>query len=126
MKHTKRLLALVLTLILAFGVAAPASANNAAITPSQPTGNFLIDTFTGWADNIAQRLIDDLSPAQLAACGDDACIFDLVWMNIRPWVIGGGILFVVSAIVVVVVVVLAINHFGGNNNGNDSDYDCRA
>ncbi|MCL2530637.1 MAG: hypothetical protein FWE40_00570 [Oscillospiraceae bacterium] len=125
MKHTKRLLAVVLALTLAIGLAVPAMANNATVTPSQPTGNFLIDTFTGWADDIAQRLINNVPATQLAACGDDACIFDLVWRNIRPWVIGGGILFVVSAIVLVVVIVLAINHFGGNN-GNDNYNDCRA
>ncbi|MCL2446132.1 MAG: hypothetical protein FWD06_05145 [Oscillospiraceae bacterium] len=116
MKHSKRLLALVLTLTLAFGLAVPAMANNATLTPSQPTGNFIIDTFTGWADSLAQTLLRGVPAAQLNACDDnnECDILNLVWRNVRPWVIGGGIIFVVAAVVLVVVIVIAVNHF---NNG---------
>ncbi|MCL2195765.1 MAG: hypothetical protein FWB76_07435 [Oscillospiraceae bacterium] len=112
MKHTKRLLALVLTIALAFGLAVPAVANNAQVVASPPTGNWLIDTFTGWADSIAQRLIDGLSPAQLSACGadDSTCIIRVVWRNVRSSVIWGGIIFAVAAVVLTVVIVIIVNH----------------
>jgi len=112
MKHSKRLLALVLTLTLAFGLAVPAMANNAPVNPSEPTGNWLIDTLTGWADSIAQRLIDGISPQELANCGEDnVCIFSLVWRNVRPWVIGGAVIFAVATVITVVVIVLAVRMF---------------
>lgn len=110
MKHTKRLLALMLTLLLAFGLAMPAMASNPPITPSEPTGNRLLDTFTGWADSLAQRLVDGMD---LEDCYTADCFRRALWRQVRPWVIGGALIFALATIVTVVVIVLAVRWING-------------
>ncbi|MCL2530636.1 MAG: hypothetical protein FWE40_00565 [Oscillospiraceae bacterium] len=80
MKHTKRLLALVLTLTLAFGLAVPAMANVTA--PAE------------------------VLQATATSCDDIGCILQSIWQTLRPWAIIGSIVGIILQVISLIVIIV--------------------
>ncbi|MCL2446130.1 MAG: hypothetical protein FWD06_05135 [Oscillospiraceae bacterium] len=98
MKHAKKLLALVLTLTLAFGLALPAA--SALSLPTNTSGsNWLVDSWrTQNRRNAAENVATELVTAGMEA------------PRLRPWVIGGLITILVLCLAFIVWFVLTMAH----------------
>jgi len=106
MKHTKRLLALVLTLTLAFGLAVPAMAN----TSNNVFENIRDDIRRNILARLIMSAIEEIFGRNIyrdtGCTPEDDCYWDALWRNFRPWLIWGSIAIASTLILFVITVFL--------------------